>query len=50
MGRENNVHAVSNKVAQTHIVNVNGAHQAWVGKSTLAIHVGYELVKNGTSV
>ena len=48
MDRENNVHAVLNKVAKTHIVNVNGAYG--FGKSTLAIHIGYELVKNGTSV
>ena len=45
VGRENEVLL---KVARAHIVNINGA--PGFGKSTLAIHVGYEVVKNGTSV
>ena len=36
------------KVARVHIVNINGA--PGFGKSTLAIHVGYEITKNGTYV
>ena len=48
VGRENNVHQILLKVARAHIVNINGA--PGFGKSTLAIHVGYEVVKNGTSV
>ena len=48
VGRENDVHQVLLKVAKAHIVNINGA--PGFGKSTLAIHVGYEVVKNGTSV
>ena len=48
VGRENDVHQVLLRVARAHIVNVNGA--PGFGKSTLAIHVGYEVVKNGTSV
>ena len=48
VGRENDVYQVLRKVARAHIVNINGA--PGFGKSTLAIHVGYEIVKNGTSV
>ena len=48
VGRENDVYQVLCKVARAHIVNINGA--PGFGKSTLAIHVGYEIVKNGTSV
>ena len=48
VGRENDVYQVLRKVARVHIVNINGA--PGFGKSTLAIHVGYEIVKNGTSV
>ena len=48
VGREYDVHQVLLKVATSHIVNINGA--PGFGKSTLAIHVGYEIVKNGTSV
>ena len=47
-GRENDVHQVLLEVARAHIVNINGA--PGFGKSTLAIHVSYEVVKNGTSV
>ena len=48
MGRENDVHQVLHKLAKAHIVNINGA--PGFGKSTLAIHIGYEIFKNGTSV
>ena len=48
VGRENDVNQALHKVATSHIVNINGA--PGFGKSTLAIHVGYEVVKNGTSV
>ena len=48
MGRENDVYQVLHKVATAHIVNINGA--PGFGKSTLVIHVGYEIVKKGTSV
>ena len=48
VGRENDVEEVVRRVASAHIVNINGA--PGFGKSTLAIHVGYELVKKGTSV
>ena len=48
VGRENDVHQVLLRVARAHIVNINGA--PGFGKSTLAIHVGYEIVKNGSSV
>ena len=48
VGRENDVHQVLLKVARAHLVNINGA--PGFGKSTLVIHVGYEVVKNGTSV
>jgi archaellum biogenesis ATPase FlaH len=48
VGRENDVHQVLLRVARAHVVNINGA--PGFGKSTLAIHVGYEIVKNGTSV
>ena len=48
MGRENDVHQVLRRVTNAHIVNINGA--PGFGKSTLAIHVGYEMIKNGTSV
>ena len=48
VGRENDVHQVLHRVATAHIVNINGA--PGFGKSTLAIHVGYEIVKNKTSV
>ena len=46
--RENDVHQVLLRVARAHIVNINGA--PGFGKSTLAIHVGYEILKNRTSV
>ena len=48
VGRENDVHQVLLRVARAHIVNINGA--PGFGKSTLAIHIGYEILKNGTSV
>ena len=48
VGRENDMNQVLHKVATAHIVNINGA--PGFGKSTLAIHIGYEIVKNGTSV
>ena len=48
VGRENDMHQVLRRVATAHIVNINGA--PGFGKSTLAIHVGYEIFKNGTSV
>ena len=48
VGRENDMRQVLRKVAKAHIVNINGA--PGFGKSTLAIHVGYEVFKSGTSV
>ena len=39
---------VLHRVASAHIVNINGA--PGFGKSTLVIHVGYEILKNGSSV
>jgi archaellum biogenesis ATPase FlaH len=48
VGRENDISMVVNMTANTHIININGA--PGIGKSTLAIHVGYELLRNGTSV
>ena len=48
VGRENDVHQVLHRVARAHIVNINGA--PGFEKSTIAIHVGYEIFKNGTSV
>jgi hypothetical protein len=48
VGRENDIHQVFLKVARAHVVNINGA--PGFGKSTLAIHVGHKVLKNGTSV
>ena len=48
VGRENDVHQVLHRVARAHIVNINGA--PGLGKSTLAIHIGYELFNNKSSV
>ena len=48
VGRENDMHQVLRKVARVHIVNINGA--PGFGKSTLAIHVGYKITKNGIYV
>ena len=48
VGRENDVRKVIEKVKKANILNINGA--PGFGKSTLAIHVGYRLVKNCTSV
>ena len=48
VGRENDISMVVSMMANTHIININGA--PGIGKSTLAIHVGYELLRNGTSV
>lgn len=48
VGREDDVRQVMYRVTRAHIVNINGA--PGFGKSTLAIHVGYEFVKNRTSV
>ena len=48
VGRENDMNQVLHRVASAHIVNINGA--PGFGKSTLAIHVGYEILKNGSSV
>ena len=45
---EDNVHQVLSKIARAHVININDA--PGFGKSTLAIHVGYELVKNEISV
>ena len=39
---------VLSEVARANILNINGA--PGFGKSTLAIHVGYKVFKNGTSV
>ena len=48
VGRENDIDTVISKLSTSHIVNINGA--PGVGKSTLAIHIGYEMVANHTSV
>ena len=48
IGRENDIYQVLRRVANAHIVNINGA--PGFGKSTLAIYIGYEIFKNGTSV
>ena len=48
VGREKDMYQVLRKVAKAHIVNINGA--PGFGKSTLVIHVGYEIFKNGNSV
>ena len=48
VGRENDISMVVSMMANAHIVNINGA--PGMGKSTLAIHIGYELLQNGTSV
>lgn len=48
VGREHDVNEVVSKVMSTRIVNINGA--PGFGKSTLAIHAGHEMVKNGIKV
>ena len=48
VGRENDISMVVSMMESAHIININGA--PGIGKSTLAIHVGYELLRNGTSV
>ena len=48
VGREKDTHQILLRVARAHIININGA--PGFGKSTLAIHVGYEIFKSGTSV
>ena len=48
VGRENDVRQVLDRVTRAHIVNINGA--PGFGKSALAIHLGHEIVRNGTSV
>ena len=48
VGREKDTHQILLRVARTHIININGA--PGFGKSTLAIHVGYEIFKSGTSI
>ena len=48
VGRENDISMVVSMMANAHIININGA--PGIGKSTLAIRVGYELLRNGTSV
>ena len=48
VGRENDIREVITKVKKTNILNINGA--PGFGKSTLAIHAGYRLVQNCTSV
>lgn len=48
VGRENDISMVINMMVSVHIININGA--PGIGKSVLAIHVGYEMIKNGTSV
>ena len=48
VGRENDISMVVSMMASAHIININGA--PGIGKSALAIHVGYEMVRNGTSV
>ena len=48
VGRENDISMVISMMANTHIININGG--PGIGKSTLAIHIGYELLRNGTSV
>lgn len=48
IGRDKDVSMIVRKIHSASIVNVNGA--PGFGKSTVVIHVGYELVSNGTSV
>ena len=48
IGRGNDISMVISMMAYAHIININGA--PGIGKSTLAIHVGYKLLRNGTSV
>ena len=49
VGRESDMTLVVNMMTRARIININGA--PGIGKSALAIHVGYEMIKrNGTSV
>ena len=48
VGRENDTRTVVGMMASAYIANINGA--PGIGKSALAIHVGYEMITNGTSV
>ena len=48
IGRDEDIEEIVKRVQNTLIVNINGA--PGFGKSTLAIHAGYKLVSNGTSV
>ena len=48
VGREDDIREIMSKVMKANILNINGA--PGFGKSTVAIHVGYRLVKDCTSV
>ena len=52
VGREKDISSVVSMMASEqyhdHIININGA--PGIGKSTLAIYVGYEMIRNGTPV
>ena len=48
VGRENDITMVINMMTSAYIINIKGA--PGIGKSTLAIHVGHEMVTNGASV
>ena len=48
VGRERDLEEVYKKAQNVHIVNINGA--PGFGKSFLAVHTGYEIIKNGTPV
>ena len=48
IGRDKDIAEIMRKVQSTHIVNVNGP--PGFGKSSVVIHTGYKLLKNGTSV
>ena len=48
VGRDRDIDEICEKVQRSNIVNVNGP--PGFGKSSVVIHAGYKLVKNGTSV
>ena len=48
VGREKDMTTILNRLTTSHIVSISGA--PGFGKSLLAIHIGYEMVKRGTTV
>ena len=48
VGRDHDLSEVAKKAQNVHIININGA--PGFGKSFLGMHVGYEIIKNGTPV